>query len=427
MTPLVAFDRKHIWHPYTSLSAPLPVYCAERAQGVRIYLDDGRALIDGMASWWAAIHGYGHPALVAALTEQAGTMSHVMFGGLTHAPAVSLVERLLALTPQALDCVFLSDSGSVAVEVAMKMAIQYAIGTGHPRRRRFMTLRGGYHGDTLHAMSVSDPTTGMHRLFSGAIPEQIFADRPPPGFNAPVDSRYVESLSALLDQHAETCAAVIVEPIVQGAGGMHFYAPAYLGALREATAKRGMLLILDEIATGFGRTGRLFAHDHAGIVPDILCVGKALTGGMMTLGATLATRAVAEGVGTSENLPFMHGPTFMGNPLACAVATASLDLLCASPWETRVETIRITLEQGLEPCRSLPAVADVRVLGAIGVVELRHPVDVAAYQREFVRRGVWIRPFGRLVYIMPAYCMDAADLATLTQSIHETVRLNPGG
>ncbi|PTN36992.1 adenosylmethionine--8-amino-7-oxononanoate transaminase [Desulfonatronum sp. SC1] len=425
MNNLADFDRRHIWHPYTSMTAPLPVYYADSAEGVRIRLADGRELIDGMASWWAAIHGYRHPALNAALTAQARRMSHVMFGGLAHQPAADVVERLLALVPEALDCVFLSDAGSVAVEVAMKMAIQYATGTGQPHRRRFLTLRGGYHGDTLHAMSVSDPHNGMHTLFSSALPAQFFAERPPAGFDAPTDEHYIGKLAALLDRHERDIAAVILEPIVQGAGGMHFYAPAYLRFLREQTARRGILLILDEIATGFGRTGRMFAHEHAGIVPDILCVGKALTGGMMTLGATLATRPVAEGISTSADLPFMHGPTFMGNPLACAVAAASLDLLCASPWQTRVERIGKAFREGLEPCRSLPDVADVRVLGAIGVVEMREPVDVAAFQHEFVKRGVWIRPFGRLVYIMPPYCIEPSDLATLTRAIREVVALNP--
>ncbi len=425
MTGLLHFDRRHIWHPYTSMTAPLPVYHAVSAAGVRIRLADGRELIDGMASWWAAIHGYNHPSLNAAVTAQLQDMAHVMFGGLTHQPAVATVQRLLKLTPQPLECVFLCDSGSVAVEAAMKMAIQFHGCTGQPCRKRFLTVRGGYHGDTLHAMSVSDPANGMHGMFSEALPAQLFANRPPAGFSAPLDEQYIADFAAILDRHGADIAAVILEPVVQGAGGMHFYSPAYLKQIRELTARRGILLILDEIATGFGRTGLMFAHEHAGITPDILCVGKALTGGYMTLGATVATRRVAEGISGADGQPFMHGPTFMGNPLACAAAAASLDLLCSSPWQDRIKRIEQELRKGLEPCRAFPHVADVRILGAIGVVELRQPVNMAAFQCEFVRRGVWIRPFGRLVYIMPPYIIENADIRKLTQAVCEVAEINP--
>ncbi len=421
---LLAFDRRHVWHPYASMTDPLPAYPAASASGVRIRLTDGRELIDGMASWWAAIHGYNHPALNAALERQAGRMAHVMFGGLTHEPAAGLVRRLLRLAPPGLGCVFLCDSGSVAVEVAMKMAIQFWFAAGRPGRKRFLTVRRGYHGDTFHAMSVCDPQTGMHRMFRGALPEQFFADAPPAGFDAPWDEDGIASFRGLLERHRDEIAAVILEPIVQGAGGMRFYSPRYLRRVRELADEAGVLLILDEIATGFGRTGRMFAAEHAGVSPDILCAGKALTGGYLTLGAVLATRRVADGV-SAGGAVLLHGPTFMGNPLACAVASASVDLLCASPWRERVARIERELRAGLEPCRAMAHVAEVRALGAIGVVELHDPVNVAAYQRAFVDRGVWVRPFGRLVYVMPPYVMDSDDVATLTRAICDVVRSKP--
>jgi len=421
MNDLLTFDRRHVWHPYASMTNPPTTYPVVSASGVRLRLANGRELIDGMASWWAAIHGYNHPALNAAAERQLQAMSHVMFGGLTHRPAAELVERLLGLLPAGLECVFLCDSGSVAVEVAMKMAIQYGFATGQPRRKRFLTVRGGYHGDTFHAMSMCDPVAGMHTLFQGALPQQLFADLPPAGFDAPWDEAHIASFRALLDQHGPEIAAVILEPIVQGAGGMRFHSPAYLKRIHELTAQSGTLLILDEIATGFGRTGRMFACEHAGIAPDILCAGKALTGGYLTLGATVTTRRVADGI-CAGNHVFMHGPTFMGNALACAVASASLDTLQASPWRERVLRIERELRAGLAPCRSMPHVADVRALGAIGVVELREPVDTNACQAEFVKRGVWVRPFGRLVYIMPPYIMETQDIATLTNAICEVVR-----
>jgi adenosylmethionine-8-amino-7-oxononanoate aminotransferase len=377
-----------------------------------------------MSSWWAAIHGYNHPALNEALRRQLDDMAHVMFGGITHPPAVALGERLLRLAPAGLECLFLCDSGSVAVEVAMKMALQYWCAGGRPQRNRFLTVRGGYHGDTLHAMSVTDPLTGMHTLFRGALPEQFFADAPPAGFDTPPTARDLASLRQVLAAHGAEIAAIILEPIVQGAGGMRFHAPAYLREVHALARAAGVLLIFDEIATGFGRTGRMFACEHAGIAPDILCVGKALTGGYLTLGGVLASRAVAEGV-SADGQVFMHGPTFMANPLACAVAAASLDLLTGSPWQARVGRLARELEAGLAECRALPAVADVRVLGAIGVVEMRAPVDVAAYQRELTARGVWVRPFGKLVYVMPPYIMEGADVATLTAAIRGVVRLDP--
>ncbi len=426
MNALSAFDQRHLWHPYASMTKPLTAYPVASASGVRLRLADGRELIDGMASWWAAIHGYNHPVLNAAVERQAREMSHVMFGGLTHRPAVALAQRLIGLLPPGLECVFLCDSGSVAVEVAMKMAIQYGFATGQPRRKRFLTVRGGYHGDTFHAMSVCDPVNGMHEMFHGVLPEQLFAARPPAGFDTPWDDANMASFQTLLEAHGPDIAAVILEPIVQGAGGMRFYAPRYLQRIRELTAAAGVLLILDEIATGFGRTGRLFACEHAGVVPDILCAGKALTGGYLSLGATVATRRVADGVCAGGHV-FMHGPTFMGNPLACAVAAASLDLLGESPWREQVQRIERELRVGLEPCRAMPHVADVRVLGAIGVVELRDPVDMETCQRAFVERGVWVRPFGRLIYVMPPFVMDSKDVATLTDAIGDVVALLADG
>lgn len=418
---LLEFDRRHLWHPYTSATDPLPVYEAVSARGTRIRLRDGRELVDGMASWWCAVHGYSHPRLVEALREQAARMAHVMFGGLTHKPAVALAQRLLPLLPSGLDRLFLADSGSVAVEVALKMALQYQQARGELRKTRFLAPRGSYHGDTFGAMSVCDPVNGMHSLFTGMLAPQIFVERPACRFDEPFDPACMAPMEDALARHAASVAAVILEPVVQGAGGMWLYHPEYLRRLRRLCDRHDVLLIFDEIATGFGRTGKLFAAEWARISPDILCLGKALTGGTMTLSAVAATTAVAEGISAQGGV-FMHGPTFMGNPLACAVAGASLDLLLASPWRTRVAALEQALKRGLAPCREMPGVADVRVLGGIGVVETRRPVDMARLQAFFVEQGVWIRPFGRLIYLMPPYVTSEEDIRRLTDAVVAATR-----
>ncbi|MFT6915782.1 MAG: adenosylmethionine-8-amino-7-oxononanoate aminotransferase [Motiliproteus sp.] len=411
------FDQQHIWHPYSSMTDPQPVYPVASAQGAYLHLADGRQLLDGMSSWWSAIHGYGNPALNAAAKQQIDEMAHVMFGGLTHKPAIELSRKLVAMTPEGLDRVFLCDSGSVAVEVAIKMAIQYWQARGQGDKTRMLSLHNGYHGDTFGAMAVCDPLNGMHELFSGVLAQNLFAPAPQCGFEQPCADADIAPLRALFEQHHQTLAALILEPIVQGAGGMRFYSPDYLKQARALCDEYGLLLIADEIATGFGRSGRLFACEHAAISPDILCLGKGLTGGYMTLAATLTAAAIADTISGGGAGCFMHGPTFMANPLACAVANASLQLLEDDPWQPRVARIEAGLRQGLEPCRKLPGVADVRVLGAIGVVEMKTAVNMKTMQQAFVDQGVWVRPFGKLVYVMPPYIMTTEQLDQLTQAL----------
>lgn len=423
----LAYDKKHLWHPYSSMQkeeepTAMNVWPVESAKGVYLTLADGTELIDGMSSWWCTVHGYSHPRLVQAITEQAQKMSHVMFGGLTHEPAINLAQKLVQLTPNGLEKVFISDSGSVAVEVAVKMAIQYQQARGKSEKTKLIALQRGYHGDTIGAMSLCDPTTGMHHLFSGLLANQFFIAEPKTAFDETWQQDDIQPLKACLEQNHQTIAALILEPVVQGAGGMRFYHPEYLRQARLLCDEYDVLLIADEIATGFGRSGKMFACEHADISPDIICVGKALTGGQMTLAATLTTESIAQTISAGEAGCFMHGPTFMANPLACAVANESLALLIENDWQEQVQRIEKGLITGLAAAKELEAVAEVRVLGAIGVIEMKEAVDMAKIQPACIEQGIWLRPFGKLVYIMPAYVMTDQELLTLTTGMIKVLK-----
>jgi adenosylmethionine---8-amino-7-oxononanoate aminotransferase len=418
---LLQKDQQFVWHPYSSLSAPIPAYEVVSASGVYLKLADGRELIDGMSSWWCTIHGYNHPVLNQAAKNQIDRVSHVMFGGITHAPAVELCEKLVAITPSGLDKVFLSDSGSVAVEVAIKMAFQYWISQGHSQKSQLLTLRSGYHGDTFAAMSVCDPKTGMHHMFDQVVNKHHFAPSPETGVYAEWNEEDIAEFAEIISTQRDQLAAVILEPIVQGAGGMRFYSPHYLKRVRELCDQHNVLLIADEIATGFGRSGKLFACEWAGISPDILCLGKAITGGYMTLAATLCSEDVSRGICEGEAGCFMHGPTFMGNPLACAVANASIDLLLSSDWQANIQRIETLLSAQLEIFSALDSVDEIRVLGAIGVIQMKEPVNLAEIQKKFVAEGIWVRPFGKLVYVMPPYIISDRELTALLRGIYKVL------
>ncbi len=416
-TELSDFDKKHVWHPYTSMSTPLPSYLVESAQGVHINLASGEKLVDGMSSWWSVLHGYNHPLLNQALVEQTQKMAHVMFGGLTHEPAINLCNKLINITPEPLQKVFLSDSGSVSVEVAIKMSLQYWHSKEKSEKHKLLTVKNGYHGDTFAAMSVCDPVNGMHQIFESVLMKNIFAPAPITGFYQKWNDDELKALKQLLVKHHHEIAAFIIEPIVQGTGGMRFYHPAYLKACRELCTEFDILFIADEIATGLGRTGKMFACNWAEISPDIMCLGKTLTGGYLTLAATLCTEEIAETISNGEAGCFMHGPTFMANPLACAVANASLSLLESGEWQQQISFIESYLKQNLLPLNNHPNVNNARVLGGIGVVETKKPVEMAAIQKRFVELGVWIRPFGKLIYIMPPFISKEDDLALLVKAI----------
>ncbi|MDP6977140.1 MAG: adenosylmethionine--8-amino-7-oxononanoate transaminase [Myxococcota bacterium] len=418
---LVERDRRVVWHPYAPPQAE-PLFAVDRVEGAEIHLTDGRTLVDGMSSWWSAIHGYRHPVIETAIKEQLERLPHIMFGGLTHEPAVRLCERLLEVAPRGLERVFLCDSGSIAVEVAIKVAFQYWLSRGRPERNRLLTVEGGYHGDTFATMAVCDPVNGMHDFFRGVLPDHRFAERPSCRFDEPFEEHHIADLAGKLERHRDEIAAVIVEPVVQGAGGMWFYSPAYLRRLRELCDEHDVLLVFDEIATGFGRTGEMFGADHADVSPDILSLGKSLTGGTMTLAATLVSERVSGTIAAGEPGALMHGPTYMGNPLACAAAHASLDLLETTPWRENVKRIENELREGLAPCSALPGVGDVRTLGAIGVVELEAPVDMKIVQPAFVEQGIWVRPFGKLVYLMPPFVTSSEQIGELTRGVEAVLR-----
>ncbi|AMO55248.1 adenosylmethionine-8-amino-7-oxononanoate aminotransferase [Endozoicomonas montiporae] len=413
------FESRHIWHPYNSTNSKVPVFPVTAANGVKLTLNDGREIIDGMSSWWCMAHGYNHPQMNQAMKAQIDTFSHVMFGGLTHKPAIDLARKLVEMTPEPIQTVFFADSGSVAVEVAIKMAMQYWVVQGNTRKTKMLTFRGGYYGDTTGAMSVCDPVGGMHSMFTGLLPEHHFVPRPACKFDEPFDESHISEFKNALESMHENVAAVIIEPVVQGAGGMYFYSPDFLKRVRELCDEYNVLLIHDEIATGFGRTGKLFACEHANTVPDIMTVGKALTGGYMTLAATLCTEKVSGTI--SENGAIMHGPTFMANPLACAAACASLDIFATGEWKAQVANIEQKLRDGLMPCAGFDTVAEVRILGAIGVIEMKEPVVMEEIQPMFVDEGIWVRPFGKLVYIMPPYIISDDDLAFLCQQLCKVI------